>query len=187
MDCCFAAWLLLSLVALAGWIFRPAEPGVAVQLVGISQNESVAAFTRVCWGRAELVFPRDHGPHPDFQTEWWYYTGNLQADDGRRFGYQLTFFRRAVQPTSERPARLSNWAAEQIYLAHFTLTDVAGRAFYPFERFERGAAGLAGEPLVSQPTRSGCVIGRWSSWMKTTYHLRASEEGSCARSAPAGP
>ena len=39
-----------------------------------------------------LIFPQDHGPHPDFQTEWWYYTGNLQAEDGHRFGYQLTFF-----------------------------------------------------------------------------------------------
>ena len=47
-------------------------------------------------------FPADHGPHPDFRTEWWYFTGNLAAD-GRRFGYQLTLFRTAVAPPSGRP------------------------------------------------------------------------------------
>jgi predicted secreted hydrolase len=167
--------VLLPLVALGWWIFRPAEPGVASRLVGISQNESVDAFERVL-GPRELVFPADHGPHPDFLTEWWYYTGNLQADDGRRFGYQLTFFRRAVLPTSERPDRLSNWSAEQIYLAHFTLTDVAGRSFYPFERFERGAAGLAGavgEPAYQVWVRDWTV----EQLDEDTYHLRASEEG----------
>ena len=36
-------------------------------------------------------FPRDHFNHPQFQTEWWYYTGNLKAADGHRFGFELTF------------------------------------------------------------------------------------------------
>jgi predicted secreted hydrolase len=45
-----------------------------------------------------LVFPADAGPHPDFRTEWWYYTGNLQTADGRHFGFQLTFFRTALAP-----------------------------------------------------------------------------------------
>ena len=41
-------------------------------------------------------FPRDHFDHPDFQTEWWYYTGNVKSADGHRFGFELTFFRQAV-------------------------------------------------------------------------------------------
>jgi predicted secreted hydrolase len=95
-------------------------------------------------GPRPLDFPADYGPHPDFQTEWWYYTGNLATDTGRRFGYQLTFFRRALKPPMEREDRASDWATEQVYMAHFALTDVAGEQHWAFERFSRGAAGLAG-------------------------------------------
>ncbi len=90
------------------------------------------------------TFPVDFGPHPDFQTEWWYYTGNLATSDGRRFGYQLTFFRRALEPAGQRQARASAWATDQVYLAHFALTNVSDRRFNAVERFARGAAGLAG-------------------------------------------
>src|SRR5690349_25121064 len=41
-------------------------------------------------------FPRDYFNHPDFQTEWWYYTGNVKSADGHRFGFELTFFRQGV-------------------------------------------------------------------------------------------
>ncbi|MDY7093576.1 MAG: carotenoid 1,2-hydratase, partial [Acidobacteriota bacterium] len=77
-------------------------------------------------------------------TEWWYFTGHLQAQDGRRFGYQLTFFRTALAPPGEMPLRSSAWATDQLYMAHFTVTDVESGRFYPFERFSRGALGLAG-------------------------------------------
>ncbi len=90
----------------------------------------------------ELVFPRDHGPHPDFKTEWWYFTGHLKDTAGRRFGYQLTFFRQAVAPGMS--TRSSAWATRQLYLAHFALTDIDGGSFRAFEHFSRGAAGLAG-------------------------------------------
>jgi predicted secreted hydrolase len=100
-------------------------------------------FTRARPGRA-FSFPSDHGPHPDFQTEWWYYTGNLDTAGGRRFGYQLTFFRRALKPPTEGEERSSAWAAEQVYMAHFAVTDVARGRHEAFERFSRGAAGLAG-------------------------------------------
>jgi len=89
-------------------------------------------------------FPIDHGPHPDYLTEWWYYTGNLDSPDGDHFGYQLTFFRRALAPIDQRNERASTWATDQIYFAHFTITDVAGNSHQAFERFSRGAAGLAG-------------------------------------------
>ena len=92
-----------------------------------------------------IQFPRDLGSHDDFQTEWWYYTGNLEADDGRQYGYQFTIFRRALTPDSEvGETAVSDWRTNQVYLAHFTVSDVVNEAFYPSERFSRGAVGLAG-------------------------------------------
>ena len=93
-------------------------------------------------GPREFVFPEDHGPHPEYALEWWYYTGNLQTSEGRRFGYEVTFFRRGVGTGGA--ARSSEWATEQIYFAHFALTDVENDEFYAFERYSRDALGLAG-------------------------------------------
>ncbi len=92
----------------------------------------------------QLIFPQDMGPHPDFQTEWWYYTGNLSTSAGRQFGFELTFFRRALASPDELVPRSSDWATSQGYLANFALTDAAAGQFHAFERYERGAAGLAG-------------------------------------------
>jgi predicted secreted hydrolase len=87
-------------------------------------------------------FPADYAAHPDFQTEWWYYTGNLTADSGRRFGYQFTIFRRAISPQTFETA--SEWRSDQIYLVHFTVSDIEGEQFYHEERYSRGGADLAG-------------------------------------------
>ena len=87
-------------------------------------------------------FPRDHGPHPEYQIEWWYYTGNLHTDDGKAFGYQLTFFRFALTP--QMPERASHLATNQVYMAHFAVTDAANGEYFCFERRSRGAGGLAG-------------------------------------------
>ena len=89
-----------------------------------------------------LQFPADHGPHPEFRNEWWYVTGNLSDAAGRPFGYQLTLFRIALSPIP--PAADSAWRTNQVYMGHFALTDVAGDRHYGFERFSRGAVGLAG-------------------------------------------
>ncbi len=90
----------------------------------------------------EFNFPEDHGPHPEYRAEWWYYTGNLVDADGNRYGYQFTIFRRAIVP--DAPERPSEWATNQIYFAHFTVTDVSGETFEFHEEFSRGGAGLAG-------------------------------------------
>ena len=97
----------------------------------------------------EFTFPRDHGPHPGYKTEWWYYTGNLNAADGRHFGYELTIFRIAMTPpdsAADEPARTdtSDWATDHFYMAHFAVSDVENEIMYDFQRFSRGAAGLAG-------------------------------------------
>ena len=89
-----------------------------------------------------LQFPRDHGPHTEYQIEWWYYTGNLYTDDGKAFGYQLTFFRFALTP--QMPDRSSHFATNQVYMAHFAVTDAANNEYFCFERRSRGAGGLAG-------------------------------------------
>ncbi len=90
----------------------------------------------------DLVLPRDHGPHLNFQTEWWYFTGNLEAVDGGHFGYQFTLFRRGLAPGES--TRSSTFATNQVYFAHLALTDVEAGEHRSTERFSRGAAGLAG-------------------------------------------
>ncbi len=142
-------WLILvvSLAALAGlvvWTLRADQPPqVQARLVGTEalQGPADAGFARVTEAR-EFVFPRDHGPHPEYRTEWWYYTGNLDSADGEHLGFQLTFFRQAVAPAME--ARASDWATRQVYMAHFAVTRASDDRFVSFERFSRGAAGLAG-------------------------------------------
>jgi predicted secreted hydrolase len=139
--------VLLSAVLLLALNGAGATEEVQSRAVGLPV--AVKGFERAEPGRV-LNFPADHGPHNEYQTEWWYYTGNLTAVGGERFGYQLTFFRRAILPQEQRQARPSHWAADQVYLAHFTLTDVNRRQFQAFEKLGRGAAGLAGaagEPL----------------------------------------
>ena len=85
--------------------------------------------------------PADHASHPDYRIEWWYYTGNLDATDGRRFGYQLTFFRVGVDPAPVNPSR---WAVRDLFMAHFAVTDVAGSGISPPRSSAGPAVGWAG-------------------------------------------
>ncbi len=111
----------------------------------LAANEiDLDGFPRATDPDYDWQFPEDHGPHPDFLTEWWYYTGNLTTDDGRRFGFQFTIFRRAILPDIATASDESEWRTNQIYLAHFTVSDLANETFYHDERLLRGAAGLAG-------------------------------------------
>jgi predicted secreted hydrolase len=97
------------------------------------------------WRLAEpgyaLQFPRDHGSHPEYRIEWWYYTGNLEAADGRRFGYQVTFFRIGVDPAPTNPSR---WAVRDLHMAHLAVTDISTTQHMTAERFDRGGVGWAG-------------------------------------------
>ena len=125
---------------------RAVEPTDTSTLARISAVEALAGGTTEGYALAsaprDLAFPQDHGPHPEFKTEWWYFTGHLASPAGRRFGYQLTFFRQAITP--EMLPRSSTWATRQLYMAHFALSDIDGGSFRSFERLGRGAAGLAG-------------------------------------------
>ncbi len=122
----------------------PIEGSVSVaEAMGGGDQEGYLRAT----GPREFVFPDDHGPHPGFKTEWWYYTGNLFTDDGRQFGYQFTIFRNQLTPPSEDHDSLnaqSNWNTNQLYLGHFAISDVSEEEHVFEERYSRGAAGLAG-------------------------------------------
>jgi predicted secreted hydrolase len=112
-------------------------------------------------------FPRDYFNHPNYQTEWWYYTGNLKASDGHEFGFELTFFREAVDRS--RPA-VSSWSVRDLYLAQLALSDISGRRFYHRDRLNRAGPGLAG---VSE--QQGRVWnGNWQvRWQGNRQHLEA--------------
>ena len=142
---------LLGLVGLLviGWLWwqekAGAEVAAAPSLISQLAQPNTAGFAQAL-EPGVMQFPRDLGPHPEYQTEWWYYTGNLHTAEGRQFGYQLTFFRSALVPENqfEEGEDGSDWRTNQVYLAHFTISDIAEGQFYAEEQFSRGAEGLAG-------------------------------------------
>ncbi|MCB0020678.1 MAG: hypothetical protein KDE09_22950 [Anaerolineales bacterium] len=142
----YAAFFVL-LAAGAGWWWTSsraeAAPATASLLAPAGPIDQTG-FARAT-EPDNIQFPADLGPHDDYQTEWWYYTGNLESADGRRYGYQFTIFRRAFAPEEATPPEAaSDWRTNQLYFAHFTISDIDGEAFYPAEKFSRGAVGLAG-------------------------------------------
>lgn len=144
--------LVVALIGAMAWRFWPKKSAsLQASLVAAAAPADVSGFARAegpvlsgVEGPRAIVFPEDRGPHDNYQTEWWYYTGNLTAATGEHFGFQLTFFRRALTPPDQRAERASAWATDQVYMAHFALTDVNGGRHYSFERLARGAAGVAG-------------------------------------------
>ena len=104
-------------------------------------------------------FPRDHFNHPEFQTEWWYTTGNLSGSDGHHYGFELTFFRQGVD---RDPGKTGPWDIQDLYLAHLALSDLDGGKFYHAERTNRAGPGLAG--IDAQQKR--IWNGNWEIWWK---------------------
>src|SRR5689334_11626756 len=120
---------MAALLSAADFPYRAAEPGYRYQ------------------------FPRDHFEHPDFRTEWWYYTGNLRAADGKQFGFELVFFRQGRRrvPAAQQGA----WRIDDLYLAHCALTDIDGKRFFPHERLNRAGPGIAGASLEKRRVWNG--------------------------------
>ncbi len=139
---------------------------LAVLLVLLFVAPSSAQFQMALPGY-QYEFPRDHFNHPDYKTEWWYYTGNLTASDGHKFGYELTFFRQAVSRAQKNP---TDWDVQDLYLAHLALSDLSGGHFYHTERLNRSGPGLAGASL-----QLGRVWnGNWQvQWVNGEQHLGA--------------
>lgn len=134
---------------------------VAILVFGLFPPACLAAEG---WEEATMprqwTFPRDHGSHPRYRTEWWYFTGNLQDGTRNRYGYQLTFFRYGLELQPRRPANA--WSIRDIYLAHFALTDGARNAFHHAERVSRTGPDLAGAKTKGLHVR---VLG-WSAAME---------------------
>jgi predicted secreted hydrolase len=132
-----------------------------VILLGLLTSAYAGEY-RTVTGPCDFVFPRDHGAHPDFRTEWWYYTGNLATPAGKRYGFQLTFFRTQIaEPDSEKtwPQNPSAWRTKDLFLAHAALSDLDAKRFHLDERVARAGAGLAGVTQEKEATR--IFIGNW--------------------------
>lgn len=115
-------------------------------------------------------FPKDHFNHREFQTEWWYYTGNLKTADGHKFGFELTFFRQGVDRGA---TSTSAWAVSDLYFAHLALSDLDGGDFYHTERFNRAGPGLAGASLEQMRVWNG----NWQvQWKANQQELQALED-----------
>ncbi|WP_428355819.1 lipocalin-like domain-containing protein [Methyloprofundus sp.] len=135
--------IIIIIVALGRLFFaqqnsEPPEPLTTSDNLLSADNEN---YARVLKPRA-FVFPQDHGAHPEYHIEWWYFTGILQSSAERKFGYELTFFRFALTPEQQKTA--SKWRDKQMYMAHFALTDVDAEEFHFAERFSRAGNKLAG-------------------------------------------
>jgi predicted secreted hydrolase len=103
-------------------------------------------------------FPRDHFSHPEYRTEWWYYTGNVHARDGHRYGFELVFFRQGQDRSGTNP---SAWRVDDLYLAHLALTDIDGNRFRYFKRLNRAGPGIAGVSLDDGRIWNGNWQVRW--------------------------
>lgn len=118
---------------------------VSVHVVAVASLLAVSAPDVRQWRQASpdypLAVPRDHVSHPAFKLEWWYYTGNVDTEAGRRFGYQVTFFRVGIDPSPSNP---STFAVRDLYVAHVAVTDVSGRQYLFAERVNRAGVGAAG-------------------------------------------
>ncbi|OPY83041.1 MAG: Hydroxyneurosporene synthase (CrtC) [Syntrophorhabdus sp. PtaU1.Bin153] len=116
----------------------------------------------------QWVFPKDHGQHPEYRTEWWYFTGNLQDSQKRKYGYQLTFFRQGITPSPLNPH--NPWSIRDVYLAHLALTDVSRSRFLHYDRTSRTGPGLSGADINSMHV----WILSWSAKMEeNTIRLQA--------------
>ena len=117
-----------------------ASPGLA-ELLSDQGIEGYAKAEEV----RQFSFPADHGPHPEYRTEWWYVTGNLDSPSAERFGFELALFRFALTPLSVSENRdPSAWKTQQIFIGHFAVTDVTRQKFHFAERYARASIGLAG-------------------------------------------
>lgn len=108
----------------------------------LAAAETAPREWRQATGPRSWEFPKDHGAHPAYRTEWWYFTGNLRDGEGNAFGYQLTFFRRGVATSAANPA--NPWSVRDLYLAHLAVTDVAKKRFVFDEAISRTGPNLAG-------------------------------------------
>lgn len=123
-------------------------------------------------GPCNLTFPKDHGPHPGYRIEWWYYTGNLLTEKGERYGFQLTFFRSQISPVGAAqnwPRPPSAWRTQQIFVGHAAISDLNEKKHWHVECMAREALGMAGTTQNSDVTT--VFINSWSATIGAKSHI----------------
>ena len=137
----------------------------AVLALGAARASAEADYPAVAPGRP-LSFPRDHGSHPDYRTEWWYLTGWVTDTAGRDYGVQVTFFRHRPRIAESNP---SAFAPRQLLFAHAAIADPALGRLRHDQRAARAGFGLA---TASEET-TRVVIDNWSlDLADDIYHAR---------------
>lgn len=151
---------------------RPKHPASAPVSELLGEAENSGGFSYPKPGRP-FRFPDDHGPHRDFRSEWWYFTGNLDSPEGP-FGYELTFFRQALLgPLQRVESRTSAWANPENWMVHFAVTDIVRKRHQPFQRLSRSALQLAGA------SRDRVWLEDWVAQRtgQNDFHLKADRDG----------
>jgi predicted secreted hydrolase len=141
---------------------------IAALPLSADETENYLSVTGPC----NLKFPKDHGAHPGYRTEWWYYTGNLNSETGDHYGFQLTFFRTQISPPGADknwPRHPSAWRVQQVYLAHAAVSDIAGRQHLQAEKASRAALGMAGVKLERESTL--VFLENWSAQIGPESHV----------------
>ena len=165
-------WVWLIVLVFVPGLVAADESRAASQLSDLLNEEDDTGFAQALAVRP-FSFPEDHGPHEAFRNEWWYLTGNLDDEDGRRFGFEITIFRFSLTPSP--PEADSAWRTNQVYIAHLAVTDADGNRFFVAERYSRGALGLAG--AQAEPFR--VWIDDWeisSAGDGRSWHIHASDD-----------
>jgi len=156
-----------------------------VFILAVALSAAAADFPyRAALPGYHYVFPRDHFEHPEFRSEWWYYTGNLRSAEGKRFGFELVFFRQGRR--REPPEKESPWRVDDLYLAHLALTDIDGKRFFPQERLNRAGPGIAGASFEKRRVWNGNWSAQWSE-DRQTLEATAEEFHFTLRLEPAKP
>ena len=135
-----------------------------------------AADYRLALPGHRYQFPLDHFNHPDYQTEWWYYTGNLHTAGGHRYGFELVFFRLGQPHPADTPAETSAWRADNLYMAHLAVTDIDGRKFRSWQRLNRAGPGIAGASFEQVRVWNGNWQAAWDT-ASNVQTLSAIENG----------
>ncbi len=139
--------------------------------VSAESSSKTSRFEKALAGYT-FSFPRDHGSHPSYLIEWWYFTGNLQSQSGQAYGYELTFFRRGIENkfADENPSR---WTVRDVYLAHFAVSDLSNKDFFYDEKISRAAIGKAG----AKEGKMKVWIDQWSAVQEgEVIHLIAGKD-----------
>lgn len=183
MACARSCTALLLILVLIPGLATCGGEGPPVQGEELSLSKALGSVDAtghaIADGPRRFSFPADHGPHPDYRNEWWYFTGRVQGRDERGFGFELTLFRVSLWPPEEsaaEPVRGSAWRSRQLFFAHFAVTDVARGSFHAAQRWSRGALDLAG----ARPEPPGVWVEGWHASLEADRWRLVAADGAVA-------